>query len=699
MNTAKKMGKESIDLDDYEVTDKFFGKPYIDRDEWREAPIPHRNIHGGFADCDTRFTFYFVPNENYKNRMFQPIEGAHAGHEDAFVGLQGQIIGGLPLIERLGGFMVESNSGHIGDDEDPKAGEDPTIYGHRASVESARLSKFVAAQVYGAPPAYSYVWGGSGGGRRSPLCFENGKDVYQGAMPFMGGGTIDKLGSTSRIASEQPVHFGCMFNVQRVLGDDIDGVIDAMQPGGSGNPFEHLNTHQREELNSLYRLGYPRGDEYMIANPMGQMWLWTSIADMLQKEDSEYFQAFWNNPGYVGYDQPELVNSDLIDIELTITKVVTAADLLQSPDYAGPEYGRAKPMAMMMASRDPNFPLAIEIGGLPEGYLLGTGVKVLTGKGAGRQFYCLNYGGNVLFCDGHGDANILRFTDVAAGDKIHIDNHAFLAFCYYYRHHISDDPSNDFLRIDDAPIYPQHGLPLQSSLMGVAYSGDYDHGKLMWVHHTHDASLWPPQGVIYKRAVEQAQGKEKMAENFCLRWTENAEHVPPMFTPPSAKRANSTWLIDYGPVIEQCLSDLCEWAEDGVYPTETQYEFIDGRITLPHSASERGGIQPVVSITANGSLRAEITSGQTVALTMQAEVPVNAGTIIDVEWDFDGTGQFGEHGDVDGSQTKLSLSTTYTYKQPGTYFATARVTSHRTGDVNAKYRRVTNLASARVVVS
>ncbi|MFA7555734.1 MAG: hypothetical protein WCY88_15930 [Spongiibacteraceae bacterium] len=699
MTTAPLTTQATIRLDDYQVTDSYFGQPYIDRDEWRQEPIPHRNIHGGFADCDTRFNFYFPAQEGYQNRMFQPIEGAHAGHEDAFIGLQGQIIGGLPLIARLGGFMVESNSGHIGDDIDPRAGEDPTLYGHRASVESARLSKFVAAQIYGAMPAYSYVWGGSGGGRRSPLCFENGQDVYQGAMPFMGGGTIDKLGSTDRIRTEQPVHFGCMFNVQRVLGDKISSVIDAMQPGGSGNPFEDLNTHQREELNNLYRLGYPRGDEYMIANPMGQIWLWTSIADMLQQEDAEFFNNFWTKPGYVGFDHPNLVNNDLIDIELSVTKVITASELLQSPSYAGPEYAKAKPMAMLMASKAPDFPIAIEVKGLPAGYLLGTGVKVTSGKAKGRQLYCMNFAADVMFCDGHGEANLQRFTGVEAGDKVHIDNHAFLAFCYSYRHHISDDPSNDFLRIDGAPLYPQHGLPLQSSLMGVAYSGDYNHGKLMWVHHTHDASLWPPQGLIYKRGVEQAQGKEKAAENFCLRWTDNAEHVPPMFAPPSATRANNTWLIDYGPVIEQCLADLCDWVENGNYPAPTQFSFEDGRVTLPASASERGGIQPVVSIAANGSLRAEISAGETVSLTMQAEVPPNAGTIIDVEWDFDGMGKFPEHGEVDGTQTNVSLSTQHRYDKAGTYFATARVTSHRQGDINATCRRVTNLASARIVVA
>jgi hypothetical protein len=693
------MAETDIILNDYMVTDNFFGTPYIDRDEWREEPFPHRNIHGGFAGCDTRFNFYFPSKEFYKGRMFQPIEGAHAGHEDAFIGLQGQIIGGLPMTARLGGYMVESNSGHIGDTIDQKAGEDPTLYGHRASIETARLSKFIAKQVYGEAPQYSYVWGGSGGGRRSPLCFEYGEDVYQGALPFMGGGAIAEFGTKDRIRSEQPVHFGSMFNVQRLLGDQIAQVIDAMQPGGSGNPFEGLDTHQRQELDSLYRLGYPRGDEYMIAHPMGQIWLWTSIADMLQEEDPDYFQAFWSKPGYVGHDEPQHVEKDIIDIRLPVTKVITAGELLQSPDYAGPEYSRAKPMAMLMCAKMPDFPIAIEVKGIESGYKLGTGVKIESGNAKGRQLYCMNYGGDVLFCDGRGEANLQRFIGVEVGDMVHIDNHAFLAFCYYYRHHISDDPANDFLRLDGEPIYPQHEMPLQSSLMGVAYSGHYDNRKLMWIHHTHDASLWPPQGIIYKRAVEQAQGQEKAAKNFCLRWTENAEHVPPSFAPPSPDRANATWLIDYTHVIEQSLADLCDWVENDNYPTQTQYKFEDGRVSLPASARERGGIQPVVSLTIKGEKKAVINAGESVELELNAEVPPGAGTIVDVEWDFDSLGLFPERTEMDGTQSEAKLTQTHCYKKPGTYFATARVTSHREGDVSSEFRRVPNLASVRVVVN
>ncbi len=126
----------------------------------------------------------------------------------------------------------------------------------------------------------------------------------------------------------------------------------------------------------------------------------------------------------------------------------------------------------------------------------------------------------------------------------------------------------------------------------------------------------------------------------------------------------------------------------------------DGRVTLPTGAAERGGIQPVASVTANGAVRAEVDAGDTVTLEVHAEVPPEAGTIVDVEWDFDGSGTYPyRHEGVDGTATALTLSTIHTYDRPGTFFATARVTSHRTGDVDATLCRIETIAQSRVVVA
>jgi hypothetical protein len=690
-----------LDCTGYTVTDPHFGAPYVDRDEWHDEPHGHRRVHGGFADCDTRFTFYFPLLEEWQGRLIMPLEGAHAGHEDFFGGALGDALGGVGLTARLGGYMVETNMGHIGDDIDPKGGEDATLYGWRAAAECARLSKYLASQVYGSAPHHAYVWGGSGGGRRSPLVLENAPDVFDGALPFMGGGDVRPFPAKERIKGAQVMSFACMFNVQRMLrhGDTMERIIDAMQPGGSGDPFEGLDSHVREEFASLYRQGFPRGDEFMIATPMGQIWLWSSIADLLVEQDPSYFEDFWAKPGYIGHDLPSAVEADVIDVVTTVSRVITVQDLLTDPAFDAPEYMLMKTIAGIMAGQGSmDMAYAVEVKGLPDGYRLGAGLQLKSGDAAGRQLYCIGSVGDVFACDGHGEANLMRFNGVKVGDQIHVDNRKFLAFCYFHRHHLMEDAQFDSLRLDGMPIYEQHPVPLMSPLMGVSYTGQFE-GKLLWIHHTHDSSLWPSQGIIYRGAVLNAQGPEAAAEKFRLQWTQNAEHIPPTFLPNSTKRATSTWLIDYFPIIEQGLADLIQWVEEGVAPPSTAFEYVDGQVRLPGTASERGGVQPVVRVTANGGVRAEVKAGEAVELEVDAEVPPNGGSIVSVAWDFDGWGSFPFHHEVDGSDTSVHLSTTHAYDTPGTYFATALVHSNREGKVDAEFRRLPNLASARIVVS
>jgi hypothetical protein len=102
---------------------------------------------------------------------------------------------------------------------------------------------------------------------------------------------------------------------------------------------------------------------------------------------------------------------------------------------------------------------------------------------------------------------------------------------------------------------------------------------------------------------------------------------------------------------------------------------------------------------AEGALRTEAKVGDEVTLLVEAEVPAGAGTIIGVKWDFDGSGTYPFAHDVDGTGSKVRLSTSHTFDRAGTYFVTALVESHRDGDVKAIARRIPNVASARVVVS
>ena len=76
------------------------------------------------------------------------------------------------------------------------------------------------------------------------------------------------------------------------------------------------------------------------------------------------------------------------------------------------------------------------------------------------------------------------------------------------------------------------------------------------------------------------------------------------------------------------------------------------------------------------------------------------GSIVFAEWDFDGRGLFPDREHVgDGKATRVTLKRTHAFERPGTYFITARISSHPDGDPNDLVYRVPSLGRLRVVVT
>ena len=194
----------------------------------------------------TRFSFYFPPADQYEARFIHHVEGGSGGHETISLGSM-SALGSISSRVSCGAYLVESNQGHFGGDLSILRTE-PTIHAFRASTESARYARIMATEMYGTRPAHGYVYGGSGGSPRTILCLERAADLYDGAVPYiMGHGNSWSLG------------FSVQANAARILGDKIHAVVDAMAPGGSGDPFAGLDTKEREALAALIAVASPAG--------------------------------------------------------------------------------------------------------------------------------------------------------------------------------------------------------------------------------------------------------------------------------------------------------------------------------------------------------------------------------------------------------------------------------------------------------
>ncbi len=95
--------------------------------------------------------------------------------------------------------------------------------------------------------------------------------------------------------------------------------------------------------------------------------------------------------------------------------------------------------------------------------------------------------------------------------------------------------------------------------------------------------------------------------------------------------------------------------------------------------------------------RLDVGAGEVVTLRAAAEVPPGTGSIVALEWDFDGTGLFPVREPIQPAPSVV-VQRRWSSATPGTFFPVARVVSHRDGDAASPYARLQNLARVRVVV-
>ncbi|MFX0065633.1 MAG: hypothetical protein ACFFC7_25960, partial [Candidatus Hermodarchaeota archaeon] len=204
----------------------------------------------------------------------------------------------------------------------------------------------------------------------------------------------------------------------------------------------------------------------------------------------------------------------------------------------------------------------------------------------------------------------------------------------------------------------------------------------------------------YRSKVKAALG-EQFDDNYRLWFIDRAMHTPPVVTQFDTPPVITTRIINYGGVLQQALRDVSAWVEKGVTPpASSTYKVVDGQVQVPTTAAERKGVQPVVNLTVNGAVRADVKVGKKVVFSAVIETPPDAGSIVGVEWDFEGAGDYPVAERLkDTKRNHMKVKTTYTFSESGTYFPAVRVTSQRQGDVQTPYARIQNIGRVRVVVS
>lgn len=238
------------------------------------------------------------------------------------------------------------------------------------------------------------------------------------------------------------------------------------------------------------------------------------------------------------------------------------------------------------------------------------------------------------------------------------------------------------------PIGPSFGAIFASG--GAAFDGSVN-GKIIAVSNLGDTDALPLHTDWYRQRVEASLGPAA-EDTYRIYFNENADHQD---APPTIG-ARATFLVDWYGNVEQALRDVAAWAEDGVTPPEsTAYDIVDGQVVVPEAADARGGVQPLVDLTAGGSDSVTVRVGQSLDLVAQTDTPESAGEVVSAEWDLDGDGQYTDPGTETGNG---AFAATGVWTEPGEYLAAVRVASERSGDASAQHGLARNIDRIRVIV-
>lgn len=559
------------------TADPLFTQPYVDIDEWRDVPVRHRYVHGGFKGTETLFSIYFPPKQQYQRRFFQPLNPT-PGNEN---GAQRQTARDNPAVTMdlttiafaaaSGAYLVESN---MGSRNMFPASEDHTIGGFRASAAVAQYSRVLAAQMYGPHRPYGYVFGASGGSLKTISCIESTHGVWDGAVPYV---------TASDMAI--PSHFAVQAHAIRMLKDKFSTIIDAVDPGGSGDMYAGLDDAERAALAEVTRMGFPPAAWFVHERiAFGYTAIFALFLDYMFEFDPKYFEDFWKVPGYLGASAPKSLRDARIRHATEVTEVVMSdeADRRGLPQSISTVQGAKKLSALRMRN-------------LPRGDLTGAVVMPTSGAAAGKRVFITAVKDDLVFV-AYGESSFEAADRIKAGDAVRIDNSAYLAAQTYYRHQVP--PSREyyvwdqFRGPDGKPKYPQRpallGPNRQEYAAGSLQSGRFD-GKMIMVETLMDESAYAWSADWYRTLVKKARGS-RLDDGFRLWFAEHALHGEP-------KLAEQARVVNYIGMVQQALRDLSAWVEKGVPPpASSNYTVVDGQVKVPAKAADRKGIQPVIAL-------------------------------------------------------------------------------------------------------
>src|SRR6266446_236322 len=218
-----------------DADDPRFNQPYIDVEEWRDAPaevpnvlgdttqrqgaapikVRHLYVHGGFKGTDAKFAFYFPPKEQYQGRFYQVTHQLLTSENSSAYNVAMTLAAGAYVVQtNMGGSEIARSA-----EDAVSPTRDSSIGNYRVNAAAAKYSRVVAQRVYGTKDRpYGYIYGGSGGSYQVMDSAQNTSGVWDGFIPYVMGN-----------AAANPMKFLARAQALRVAKNKWPSIIDAFE--------------------------------------------------------------------------------------------------------------------------------------------------------------------------------------------------------------------------------------------------------------------------------------------------------------------------------------------------------------------------------------------------------------------------------------------------------------------------------------
>ena len=546
--------------------------------------------------------------------------------------------------------------------------------GYRVDAAASKLAKAYANKLYeNSARIFGYVYGISGGSIQTMGAVEGTKGVWDGAMPT----SLATDGLSMHSFMWDSLFMMAVPPAQRAL------IADAVKAGSTKNIYDGLSPEQHAILDEFLNAGF--ASRAMQDSGTFYFPLPFYTAGGLAILDPTYEDDFWSKLGYEGANPPGFLAAAKVDGFATITGI--SRDAQNAPTSVTFDAVTVPKMGSMGGD------------GL-QFYVYAADEKTRTTGASGGS---LNgeFKGATLTLKGPNDPAMLKALTI--GGKIRINNRYLLALCFYPRHDIvtNGNPAyKQYLNTDGTPKYPQRSVPgwklnSLSTQGGLLETGNINF-KTIIMENLLDNRSFPSTASFYHSQIVKAIGPRQAGQMLRIYYNDNANHAD-LF---EIKGDDNSFTVGFGGIWLQALVDLTNWVEKGAPPfPSTRYSVNEhSQVSVPPRAPDRGGLQPVVTLTVNGSDHATVGVNQLVTLTGRIEAPPNRGEILQYDWYLGGSPvQYEAPIVLKTPQALVNVSRTISFDKPGTYELTLRTSTQRDG-ISDHWTNLQNLARVQVVV-